>query len=131
MDNEIIFYDLRMLAKAKNGIYTLEISVESGFAEFNVTININAQDFEVIENDKYRAALLQAVLHRPFQLQKTALDENEQRYYLDKILHANESEVAALLTKLDHGQAHGAISNMLRITSDRDMEKLCNGNWFY
>ncbi|WP_265090564.1 hypothetical protein [Psychrobacter faecalis] len=30
MDKEIIFYDLRMLAKAENGAYTLSISVESG-----------------------------------------------------------------------------------------------------
>ncbi|MGP5069750.1 MULTISPECIES: hypothetical protein [Psychrobacter] len=60
MDKEIIFYDLRMLAKAENGAYTLSISVESGFAEYNVIIDINAQDFKIIENDKYRVALLQA-----------------------------------------------------------------------
>jgi len=131
MDKEIIFYDLRMLAKAENEAYTLSISVESGFAEYNVIIDINAQDFKVIEKDKYRVALLQAALHRPFQLQETALDENERRYYLDKILHADESDVNAFLTKLDREQANGAISNMLRITSNRDIEKLRNGNWFY
>ena len=81
MDKEIIFYDLRMLAKAENGAYTLSISVESGFAEYNVIIDINAQDFKIIENDKCRVALLQAALHRPFQLQETTLDKSEQRYY--------------------------------------------------
>lgn len=53
MNRKIIFYDLRMLAKAENGVYTLNISVESGFAEYNVIIDINAHDFKVIENDKY------------------------------------------------------------------------------
>lgn len=94
-------------------------------------IDINAQDFKIIENDKYRVALLQAALHRPFQLQETTLDKSEQRYYLDKILHANESEVNTFLTKLDHGQANGAISNMVRKSSDRDIENLRNGDWFY
>lgn len=131
MDKEIIFYDLRMLSKAENGAYTLSISVESGFAEYNVIIDINAQDFKIIENDKYRVALLQAALHRPFQLPETTLDKSEQRYYLDKILHANESEVNTFLTKLDHGQANGAISNMVRKSSDRDIENLRNGDWFY
>ena len=76
-------------------------------------------------------ALLQAALHRPFQLQETALDKSEQRYYLDKILHANESKVNTFLTELDHGQANGAISNMVRKASDRDIENLRNGDWFY
>ena len=51
MDKKIIFYDLRMLVKAENEAYTLNISVESGFAEYNVIIDINAQDFKVIEKD--------------------------------------------------------------------------------
>lgn len=131
MHKEVDYDNLRMIAKAENGIYTLMVFVSSGFADFHVTMNIEDRDFEVIENDKYRAALLQAALHRPFQLQETALDENELRYYLDKILHADESDVNAFLTKLDREQANGAISNMLRITSNRDMEKLRNGNWFY
>jgi len=131
MDKKIIFYDLRMLAIAEKGIYILEISVESGFAEFNVNININAQDFEAIENDKYRAILLNAALHRPFQLKETALQETDQRYYLDKILHADESEVNVFLTKLDHGQANGAISNMVCKASNRDSKKLRSGDWFY
>ncbi|MBP2279435.1 hypothetical protein H4W00_000248 [Psychrobacter sp. PL19] len=131
MNRKIIFHDLRMLAKAENGVYTLNISVESGFAEYNVIIDINSQDFEVIDNDRYRATLLNAALHRPFQLKETALDKSEQRYYLDKILHADEFEVNAFLTKLDHGQANGAISNMVRKASDRDIENLRNGDWFY
>ena len=131
MDRKIVFHDLRMIAKAENKFHTLDIAVESGFAGFDVVIDIEAEDFEVIKNDKYRAALLQAALHRPFQLQETSLNEKEQRYYLDKILHADESEVATFLTKLNQGKAHGAISNMLRITSDRDMGKLYDGDWFY
>ena len=131
MDKEIIFYDLRMLARAENGIYILDVSVESGFAEYNVIVDINAQDFEVIENDKYRATLLKAALHRPFQLKETALNKAEQRYYLDMILHANEAEVNTFLTKLDHGQANGAISNMVRKASNRDIKKLRDGDWFY
>ncbi|PKH65454.1 hypothetical protein CXF61_06225 [Psychrobacter sp. 4Dc] len=120
-----------MLAKAENGIYILKVSIESGFAEFGVIISINAQDFEVIENDKYRAVMLNAALHQPFQLKETGLNENDQRYYLDKILHADESEVNIFLTKPDHGQANGAISNMVRKASNRDIEKLRNGDWFY
>lgn len=131
MYKEVDYDNLRMIGKAENGIYTLTIFISSGFADFHVTIYIEDRDFEVIENEKHRAALLQAALHRPFQLQETALDENEQRYYLDKILHADESEVNAFLTKLDYEQANGAISNMLRITSNRDMKKLRDGDWFY
>lgn len=131
MNEEIIFYDLRMLIKVENDIYTLEIAIASGFAEFDVTINIEARDFAVIKHDKYRAALLHAALHRPFQLAETALDKDEQRYYLDKILHAKEFEVSNFLTKLDHGQANGALSNMLRITRNRNQEKLRGGDWFY
>lgn len=131
MYEEVDYNNLRMIAKAENGDYTLQIFIASGFADFHVTIDIEGRDFNMIKSDKYRAALLQAALHRPFQLQETALNESEQRYYLDKILHADESEVATFLTKLNQGQAHGAISNMLRITSDRDMGKLYDGDWFY
>ncbi len=131
MNEEIDYNNLRMIAKAEDGAYTLQIFIASGFADFHVTINIEGRDFNVLKSDKYRAALLQAALHRPFQLQETALNESEQRYYLDKILHADESEVATFLTKLNQGQANGAISNMLRITSDRDMKKLYDGDWFY
>lgn len=131
MDRKIVFYDLRMLAKAENGIYILDVSVESGFAEYNVIVDINAQDFEVIKNDKYRATLLKAALHRPFQLKETALNKAEQRYYLDMILHADESEVNTFLTKLDHGQVNGAISSMVRKASNKAREKLRSGDWFY
>ena len=131
MDRKIIFYDLRMLAKVENGVYILDISVESGFAEYSVLIDINAQDFEVIENDKYRAVLLKAALHQPFQLKETVLDKGEQRHYLDIILHADESKVNVFLTKLDHGQAYGAISNMVRKVSNKDVERLWKGDWFH
>lgn len=93
-------------------------------------ININAQDFEVIENDRYSAILLKATLYQPFQLKETALNKDEQRYYLDKILHTDESKVNVFLTKLDHGHANGTIYNMLRITSDQNQNKLRNGDWF-
>jgi len=127
---EIEFKKLRMIATSSGGVYRLEISIASGFVDFLVTIGLNQQDFEVIGKDEERAAFLHAALHRPFQRQKTALGEAEQRQYLDVILHGSESEVESFLTDKDHGAANGAISNMIRITCGREQSLMRQGNWF-
>lgn len=124
------FNHLWMTAKESEDGYFLELSVASGHADFVVTIKIDARDFEVLEKDTQRAAFLQAALHDPFQLSVTALDEQEQRKYLDVVLHASKLEVEEFLTAKDHGRANGAISNMLRITSDCNQLRLRQGHWF-
>lgn len=130
MEQEIEFQNLRMTALEKNGDYSLSLSIASGFVDYNVTIRLERCDFEIITTDEWRATLLQAAMHNPFQLRHTALTENEQRKYLDIILHARESLVEPFLTELDHGQANGAISNMVSITSKTEYQSLRNGNWF-
>ncbi|KQB06576.1 hypothetical protein [Vibrio metoecus] len=130
MEKKVKFQNLRMIALEKDGNYSLDISVASGFAEFYVVVPLNKLDFEVIASDERRATLLQAAMHHPFQLRDTALSENEQRKYLDVILHAPEPEVENFLTELDHGSANGAISNMVRITAKSEYQSLRNGNWF-
>ncbi|MGL6394614.1 hypothetical protein ACSZMV_11925 [Aeromonas veronii] len=87
---EIKFDALRMQASFCDGVYSLNISIASGFADFVVTIPLSRPDFEVIEKDIERAAFLQAALHEPFQLRATALDEVELRRYLDVILHGSK-----------------------------------------
>ncbi|ENM5876027.1 hypothetical protein NTE03_004024 [Vibrio mimicus] len=130
MEKEVKFQNLRMIALKKDDNYSLEISVASGFADFFVVVPLNKLDFEVIASDERRATLLQASMHHPFQLRDTALSENEQRKYLDVILHAPEVEVETFLTELDHGSANGAISNMVCITAKGEYQSLRNGNWF-
>ena len=130
MENEIKFQNLRMIALEKGGNYSLNISIASGIVDFGVTVALERRDYEVISTDELRATLLQAAMHHPFQLRQTALTENEQRKYLDIILHSPESEVENFLTELDHGPANGAISNMVRITANRDYQSLRDGNWF-
>lgn len=130
MEQEIQFQKLRMTALEKDGDYSLNISIASGFVDFGVTVPLEKCDFEVIATDEWRATLLQAAMHNPFQLGHTALPENEQRKYLDIILHAPESLVDSFLTELDHGQANGAISNMVSITAKAEYQILRNGNWF-
>ncbi|WP_339899135.1 hypothetical protein [uncultured Gilvimarinus sp.] len=130
MENEIKFQNLRMIALEKDGDYSLNISIASGIVDFGVTVSLEKRDFEVISTNELRAALLQAAMHHPFQLRQTALSENQQRKYLDVVLHAPESEVEDFLTELDHGRANGAISNMVRITTNQDYQSLRNGNWF-
>ncbi|WPC75902.1 hypothetical protein [Vibrio porteresiae] len=130
MENEIKFQNLRMIALEKGGNYSLNISIASGIVDFGVTVALERRDYEVISTDELRATLLQAAMHHPFQLRQTALTENEQRKYLDIILHSPESEVENFLTELDHGPANGAISNMVHITAKRDYQSLRDGNWF-
>lgn len=127
---KIIFQDLMMTLLSINGVFSLELAIASGHAVFSVTISLAERDYDVIKNDKERAAFLQAALHDPFQLRTTWLDESEQRKYLDVILHAPESVVEAFLTEKDHGRAHGAISNMIRITCKKDQSILRSGRWF-
>ena len=110
--------------------YILEIYIESGHMNFETTIEIQEKDFEVLKSDLERASLLHAAIHHPFQLKETALSKEEQRMYLDIILHGQNQEVENFLTKQDHGDANGAISNMLRITCKRDQNSLREGRWF-
>jgi hypothetical protein len=94
-----------------------------------VIVRLEKCDFEIITTDEWRATLLQAAMHNPFQLRHTALTEIEQRKYLDIILQARESLVKSFLTELDHSQANEAISNMVYITSKTERQSLRNGNW--
>lgn len=127
---ELKFDHLRMWASSCDGTYSLELAISSGFAGFFVTIPLAQIDFEVLEIDEERAALLQAALHDPFQLQATALVAIEQRRYLDVILHSSRSEVEDFLTDKDHGRANGAISNMVHITSGKEWSEMRRGKWF-
>ena len=128
--SKTIFENLRMTISCEKGEHSLSLSVESGFVGFDVTIPLIEQDVAVLESDNERAAFLQAALHYPFQLKETRLDMAEQRYYLDRILHSPKSEVEEFLTKIDHGKANGAISNMVNITCNKDHWKLRKGQWF-
>jgi hypothetical protein len=126
----IKFDHLCMMAVHSGSVYSLEICVASGFADYLIVIKLNEHDYEVLEKDGERAAFLQAVFHHFFQLRDTALSETDQRRYLDIILHGTEPDVEAFLTEIDHGRANGAISNMVRITCGRDQSQLRQGHWF-
>jgi len=127
---EIKFNNLRMIATENGEKYSLEICVASGHADFTININIEEHDFKIIEKDEERASFLHASFHHPFQLKDTNLNEVEQRHYLDVILHSRKSEVEKFLTAMDHGNANGAISNMIRITCKRDYSLMRKGHWF-
>ena len=127
---KIKFTNLRMEASFLEGKYSLEICIESGFIDFTINIDLKKQDFEVIEKNSERATLLHAVFHHYFQLKETSLGLEEQRKYLDIILHSKKSEVEDFLTKIDLGNANGTISNMIRITCNKDQSLLRQGNWF-
>ena len=129
------FGHLRMVAESTDEESKLTIWIESGFASFDVVIPLTEQDFHVIESDGERAAFLQAeflqaAFHEPFQLKENNLTSEEQREYLDIILHSPKEIVEKFLTEKDHGKAHGAISNMMRITCGRDQNLLRSGKWF-
>lgn len=128
--SEKIFKDLRMSVLSENGEHSLSLCVESGFVEFVVSIALTEDDLRVIKNDPERASFLQAALHHPFQLKETRLESNELRHYLDMILHSKKSDSESFLTEIDHGRAHGAISNMVRITCGKDQCLLRQGQWF-
>ena len=128
--SKTIFENLRMEIFCENDLHSLSLSVESGFVSFDVTIPLTDKDVAVIESENERAAFLQAALHHPFQLKETRLGNEEQRCYLDKILHSPKSEVEAFLTEIDHGTANGAISNMVHITCGKDHGILRKGQWF-
>ena len=127
---EKIFYNLRMTLLSSDQEFYLDLSVASGHAEFNVRIPLSEKDCLVIEKNEERAAFLQAALHRSFQLKETWLTESEQREYLDVILHSPKEVVESFLTEKDHGRAHGAISNCVRITLGRDQSIMRSGQWF-
>ena len=127
---EIDFKSLRMSILSDNGKHSLLLSVDSSFVSFEVTIGLTKEDIAVIDTENERATFLQAALHHPFQLKETWLDTGEQRYYLDKILHSPKPEVEAFLTEIDHGEANGAISNMVHITCGKDQGILRKGQWF-
>lgn len=124
-------YDnLRMVATAHGDGGSMIFYVASGFADFPVTIRLNKDDFEVIEKNEDRAALLCAAMHHPFQLKESALNYEQQRNYLDVILHFPESEVEKFLTEKDHGRANGAISNYMRLACSREPSLMRDGQWF-
>ncbi len=127
---KIHFDHLRTIAESHDEKYILSIWVESGFANSKIDITITEKDYSILENDGERAAFLVSAFHHPFQLKKTYLNLEEQRQYLDIILHAPKETVEAFLTEKDHGKAHGAISNMMRITCGRDQKLLRSGKWF-
>ena len=108
----------------------MSLSIESGFTDFELVVALNKKDFAVLRNGGERAAFLQATFHHLFQLNETRLGRTEQRYFLDLLLHSPKLKVERFLTDLDHGQANGAISNMVRITSDKDQTLLRRGQWF-
>lgn len=119
-----------MRASSHDEVYSLELAVSSGFADFFVTISLSRPDFEVLEQDEERAAFLQAALHDPFQLQSTVLSATEQRQYLDVILHGSRSDAEAFLTDKDHGRANGAVSNMVHLTCGYEQSLMRSGIWF-
>ncbi|MES9934585.1 MAG: hypothetical protein ABW162_17420 [Candidatus Sedimenticola sp. PURPLELP] len=127
---EVKYDNLRMKASACGEAYSMDLVVASGFTDFIVTIRLNQRDFEVIENIEERAALLCAALHHPFQLRETALNELEQRNYLEVILHEATPVVEHFLTEKDHGNANGAISNFMQITTGREQSLMRKGQWF-
>ena len=127
---ELIFNDLYMSATNDGEIYFLELYVASGHMEYEVKLKLEKRDFKVLEIDSERAVFLQAALHHPFQGGKSALNEDQQREYLDTILHSSKSEVEKFLTDKDHGSANGSISNMVRITKQRDQSLMRQGTWF-
>jgi hypothetical protein len=127
---KIKFNNLRMTAIENDGKYFLEICVASGHTDFTIGINIEEHDFNVIETDEERSSFLHAAFHHPFQLKDTSLNEGEQRHYLDIIIHSTKSEVEKFLTEMDNGSAHGAVSNMVSITSKRDYSLIREGHWF-
>jgi hypothetical protein len=127
---KIKFNNMRMIATECDNKYSLDICVASGHADFTVNFILNKQDFDVIEKDEERAAFLHAALHHPFQLRETNLNNKEQRHFMDVILHGEKSVVESFLTKLDHGDANGAISNMIRITCKREQARMRQGHWF-
>jgi len=126
----INFKKLQMSILSDNDDYSLLLSIESGFINFEVTIALTREDFAVIETENERAAFLQAALHHPFQLKETWLEAKEQRHYLDKILHSPKSEAEIFLTEIDFGEANGAISHMVHITCGKDQGILRKGQWF-
>ena len=128
--SKIVFENLRMSVLSEDGEFSLSLCVESGFAELVVTISLTEDDLAVIGSDDERASFLQAALHHPFQLKEAGLGGQEQRRYLDKILHSPVAEVEDFLTELDHGSANGAISNMVRITCGKDQGLMRSGQWF-
>ncbi|OBP14491.1 hypothetical protein A5320_12035 [Rheinheimera sp. SA_1] len=119
-----------MQATKDGETYNLEFLVASGHMEYEVSVELEMRDFLVLENDSERAAFLQATLHYPFQAGRSALTKEKLREYLDVILHASQSEVERFLTDMDHGIANGAISNMVRITKQRDQYLMRQGKWF-
>lgn len=127
---EKVFHELRMTLRSEGKSFFLDLSIASRHAEYEVTISLEEKDFSVIENDEERAAFLQAALHHPFQLKATWPTEEEQRHYLDTILHSPKEEVEAFLTEKDHGRANGAISNAVRITTGKNSAPMRAGTWF-
>jgi hypothetical protein len=107
----------------------LDMLVASGHFDRNCTFPITERHLEALHNDE-RYLFLFAALHHPFQLPDTELTAPEVTTYLDTILFAPHAEVEAFLTGLDHGDANGAISNLVHIASGIDRAAMREGRWF-
>ncbi|WP_153039180.1 hypothetical protein [Microbulbifer sp. Q7] len=127
---EIKFNELYMSASKDGEMYFLELYIASGHMEYEVKVELEKIDFEILEKDAERAVFVHAALHHPFQSGSSALTKEKQREYLDIILHASKPEVEKFLTEKDHGSANGAVSNMVRITKQRDQSIMRQGKWF-
>jgi len=107
-----------------------EMYVASGFADRVVELPVSEADLGVLRADGERYWFLFAALHHPYQLTQTYLDDAELARWCQAILHAPRAQTESFLTRLDHGRANGAISNLLRIFVDADTARLRDGHWF-
>jgi hypothetical protein len=107
----------------------LDMLVASGHMDRNCTAPITERHLVALHNHE-RYLLLFAALHHPFQLPETELDAAGVTTYLDTILLGPEEAVNVFLTDLDHGQANGAISNLVHLCSRADIAPMRAGTWF-
>jgi hypothetical protein len=107
----------------------LNMLVASGHFDRDCEFPITERHLEALRDDE-RYLFLFAALHHPFQLSATELGADDVATYLDTILFAPKDEVEAFLTELDHGQANGAISNLVHIYAKADGPAMRAGHWF-
>lgn len=107
-----------------------EMHVASGFADRVVELPLSEADLGVLRSDEERYWFLFAALHHPYQLSETHLDDAELARWCQAVLHAPRAQTEDFLTRLDHGRAGGAISNLLRIFTGADTARLRDGHWF-
>lgn len=114
----------------RDGRLVLRLHVASGHMDRNADLVVEHEHAEVLARDERRYYLLYCALHHPYQLATTELDPPTLRQWLDTVLLAPEVEASAFLTDLDHGWAHGAVSNLMSITTGVDRLRLRDGEWF-